>query len=320
MESISSAATSRGGQESQDDQAGQEKRDLKSRLERGVITDIEAGQVIDVRKSASKDEIVRAIRQIPGYEKIEVVVIDMCHTLRNAVQKALPQAVIVIDRFHIQKYANDSMDNVRKRLRKDVKETPGESVMCDKDLLRKHLDKLSPKEQENLQSWFRYMPELRMAYDLKEAYFEIWSSLSSAVARKRYQKWLEQLPVEFKEDFKPLLSAMKNWGEFIFNYFDHRYTNAFTEQANRQIRDILRVSRTCGFETYRAKIIYGTMLRKQMEKRRVAWKEDKGPRPLTGRKRRSDARPKKAKKIRLLPVPPPFQISLLDHGVVGGRV
>ena len=308
------------GQESQDDQAGQEKRDRKSRLERGVITDIEAGQVIDVRKSASKDEIVQAIRQIPSYEKIEVAVIDMSHTLRNAVQEALPQAVIVIDRFHVQRYANDSMDNVRKRLREKVRETPGESVMCDKDLLRKHLDKLSPKEQENLQSWFRYMPELKIAYDLKEAYFEIWGALSSAIARRRYQRWLEKLPVEFKEDFKPLLSAMKNWGEFIFNYFDHRYTNAFTEQANRQIRDILRASRTCGFETYRAKIVYGTMLRKQMEKRRVAWKEDKGPRPLSGRKRRSDARPKKVKKIRLLPTPPPLQISLLDHGVVGGRI
>jgi transposase len=302
------------GQDSQDDQTGLEKRDRKSRLERGVITDIEAGQVIDVRKSASKDEIVQAIRQIPGYEKIEVAVIDMSHTLRNAVQEALPQAVIVIDRFHVQRYANDSMDNVRKRLREKVRETPGESVMCDKDLLRKHWNKLTPEEQENLRGWFRYMPELGRVYEMKEAYFEIWNSPSSVVARKRYQRWLEQLPPAFETDFHPLLSAMRNyWGDYIFNYFDHRYTNAFTEQANRQIRDILRASRTCGFETYRAKIVYGTMLRKQMEKRRLAWKEDKGPRPLTGRKRRSDARPKKAKKIRLLPTPPPLQISLLDN-------
>jgi transposase len=306
--------------ESQGYRTGEEKRDRLSRLERGVITDIETGQVIDVRRSCSKEEIVQAIRQIPGYEKIEVVVIDMCHTLRNAVQEALPQAVIVIDRFHIQKYANDSMDNVRRRLRREVEETPGESVMCDKDLLRKHWNKLSPKEQENLRGWFRHMPELELAYEMKEAYFGIWNSPSGEVARKRYQEWLEKLLLEFKEDFKPLLSAMKNWGEFIFNYFDHRYTNAFTEQANRQIRDILRASRTCGFETYRAKIVYGTMVRKQMEKRRETWKEDKGPRPLTGRKRRSDARPKKAKKIRLLPTPPPLQISLLNHGVVGGRI
>jgi transposase len=301
--------------ESQVHRTGEEKRDRLSRLERGVLADIEAGQVIDVRSSCSKEEMVRAIRQIPGYEKIEVAVIDMSHTLRNAVQEALPKAVIVIDRFHVQRYASDSMDNVRKRLREKVKETPGESVMCDKDVLRKHWNKLSMEEQENLQGWFRYLPELGLAYEMKEAYFGIWSAPSSEVARNRYQGWLEQLPLEFLEDFKPLLSAMKNWGEFIFNYFDHRYTNAFTEQANRQIRDILRASRTCGFETYRAKIVYGTMVRKQMEKCRLTWKNDKETPPLTGRKRRSDARPNKVKKIRLRPAPLPFQISLLGGAV-----
>jgi transposase len=291
----------------------QEKHDRRARLERGVITDIEAGQVIDVRQTCSKDEMVEAIKRIPSSKRIEVAVIDMSHTLRNAVQEALPEAVIVIDRFHIQKYASDSMDNVRKRLRKGVEEKPGESVMGDKDLLRKHWNKLTVKEQENLQSWFRYMPELGLAYEVKEAYFDLWDSRSSVVAKARYQRWRDQFPLQFKEDFRPLLSAMKNWGEFIFNYFDHRFTNAFTEQSNRQIRDILRTTRNCQFETYRGKIVYGTMVRKQMEERRKMWKGDKEGRKLTGRKKRFDARLPKVKKIRLLPVPPPLQISLLSN-------
>ena len=80
--------------------------------------------------------MVEAIKRIPDYTKIEVAVIDMSHTLRNTVQEALPQAVIVIDRFHVQRYASDSMDNVRTRLRKGIDAVPGESVMCDKVLLR----------------------------------------------------------------------------------------------------------------------------------------------------------------------------------------
>jgi transposase len=304
------------GKESREGVAEEEKRDRLSRLERGIITDIEEGQVIDVRQSCSKDEMVRAIRTIPNYQKIEVVVIDMSHALRNAVQEALPEAVIVIDRFHIQRYANDSIDNVRKRLRKEVDEMAEGSAMCDKDLLRKHWGKLSQEEQENLKGWFEYMPELGQAYEIKEAYYEIWNSPSSLVARKRYENWLGQLTPEFANDFHPLLSAMKNWGEYIFNYFDHRYTNAFTEQANRQIRDILRASRTCGFKTYRAKIVYGTMVRKQMEKRRKTWAKPAENRCLTGRKRRSDARPQKVKKLRLLPAPPPHQISLLNDAVM----
>jgi transposase len=298
----------------------QEKHDRRARLERGVLTDIEAGQVLDVRTSCAKEEMVEAIKRIPDYTKIKVAVIDMSHTLRNTVQEALPQAVIVIDRFHVQRYASDSMDNVRTRLRKGIDAVPGESVMCDKDLLRKHWDKLSAEEQENLSGWFRHLPELKLAYDAKEEYFELWSSPSSVVARRRYQKWLEQLPVEFKNDFKPLLNAMQNWGEYIFNYFDHCYTNAFTEQSNRQLRDILRATRNCQFETYRGKIVYGTMVRKRMEAQRKMWSGGKGLRKLTGRKRRSDAHPQKSKKVRLLPTPPPLQISLLDSAVAQSGV
>jgi transposase len=310
-----------GGSKPEGEHRNQENRDRLSRLERGVLTDIEAGQVLNVRTNCSKDEMVQGIEEIPGHEKIEVAVIDMSLALRNAVRKALPQAVIVIDRFHVQKYASDCIDNVRKRLRKqaEVKQAEvklGGSVMCDKDLLRKHWNKLSPEEQENLQGWFRHLPELGLAYETKEAYFELWNSPSSGIARQRYQRWLDQLPPELGVDFRPLLSVMKNWGDYIFNYFDHRYTNAFTEQANRQIRDILRASRTCGFKTYRAKVVYGTMVKKQMEERRKMWAGGKGRHRLTGRKRRCDARPTKAKKIRLLPTPPPMQISLLGNSHV----
>jgi transposase len=313
-------ADTRQAEETLAEEAEEEKRDRLSRLERGIITDIEAGQVIDVRKNCSKKEMIQAIRKIPDYQQVEVAVIDMSHPLRNAVEEALPEAVIVIDRFHVQRYANDSMDNVRKRLRKGVDERPGESFMCDKDLLRKHWNKLTREEQENLKSWFRYMPELGMAYEMKEAYFEIWNSPSSAIARKRYQDWRDRLVgmnSEFENDFQPLLSVMGNyWGKYIFNYFDHRYTNAFTEQANRQLRDILTASRSCGFKTYRAKIVYGTMVRKQMEQQREMWAKARKKRSLTGRKRRSDARLKKANKIRLLPTPPPRQISLLCDAVM----
>lgn len=56
---------------------------------------------------------------------------------------------------------------------------------------------------------------------------------------------------------------MKEWGPFIFHYFDHPFTNAFTESANRRVKDNNRELRGCSFETARARIIYGTYLRKQ---------------------------------------------------------
>jgi transposase len=288
----------------------------RERRQRSVFTDIEAGQVIEVRENSTRDELIAGIKRIPNYKQIEIVVIDMSLVLRSAVQEILPQAVIVIDRFHIQRYANDSMDNVRRRLRLNIDEKRGESTMCDKDLLRKHWYDLSSEEQEYLQLWFKLQPELGVAYHTKEAFFGIWDALSSDIARERYRRWLEQLPSEFWRDFEPLLSPMKNWGEYIFNYFDHRYTNAFTEQANRQIRDILRASRNCSFETYRAKIIYGTQLRKQMEeareKRAKAKKCGKNG-TLTGRKSRKKTKARVGKKSRVILKPAALQMSLLGN-------
>ena len=251
-----------------------------------ILTDIEAGLVIDVWEDYKTDQLTDALGNIRGCEGIEVVVIDMSRKLRKAVQKGLPQAVIVIDRFHIQRKANIGIDKVRERLRMGKRI---HTKICTRDLLRKHWDQLEADGKNFLEKCFELQPELQIAYKTKEAVLEIWHSSSSITARARYQKWLEQFPLNLKKDFKELLTAMKNWGEYVFNFFDHRYTNAFTEQSNRQVKDHNREARGCKFETARAKIIYGTLLRKQMEATRQQKAENKKPRKttrkLTGRAR-----------------------------------
>jgi transposase len=227
-----------------------------------ILTDVEAGIVIDVWKEYRTEQLIDSLRRLPNCEKIEVVVIDMSRKLRKAVQKALPDAVIVIDRFHIQRNANRGIDQVRMRLGMGRRL---QSKMCTRDLLRKHWNKLNDAEKEFLGKWFDLQPELRLGYDLKEAFFAIWFSSSTATAVARYQKWLERLTPKLEKDFGELLTAMKNWKEHIFNYFDHPYTNAFTEQSNRQIKDIKRETRGCGFETARAKSIYGTLIKREMD-------------------------------------------------------
>lgn len=42
---------------------------------------------------------------------------------------------------------------------------------------------------------------------------------------------------------------MRNWGVYIFNYFDHRYTNAYVERLNGVIDDANRVGRGYKFAT-----------------------------------------------------------------------
>lgn len=80
--------------------------------------------------------------------------------------------------------------------------------------------------------------------------------------------------------FKKLLTAMRNWEVYVLNYFEHPYTNAFTERSNGKIKDFLRAARGSTFKTARAKIIYGTLIRQMVmdsAKRRPAKRSLVGP-------------------------------------------
>lgn len=137
--------------------------------------------------------------------------------------------------------------------------------MCHRKLVRKHRGQLTMDEHRQLERYFGLFPELRSAYETKEAFFALWRATSSVAAKALYEEWRVTWPPAIKTDFKALLTAMENWGEYIFNYFDHPYTNAFTEASNRRIKDIQREGRGWSFQTVRAKVIFGTLLRQELK-------------------------------------------------------
>jgi hypothetical protein len=58
-----------------------------------------------------------------------------------------------------------------------------------------------------------------------------------------------------KDAYKDLVRAVDNWHDEIFNYFDKRLTNAYTESINSIIRQVERMGRGYSFEALRAKIL-----------------------------------------------------------------
>jgi transposase len=247
---------------------------IKSK-ERAILTDPVRGLVIDLWPTVRADLLAAALRYWPGRTRVEVVTMDMSAALRKAVRDALPYVTIVIDRYHIQRMANEAMDRVRHRIATEIKLTRGGLQMCPRKLVRKHRYQLSPEEREDQQDYFRLLPELALAYETKEGFFAIWREADKAKAEERpadraaaealYEAWRAGCPPELSRDFKPLLTAMANWGEYIFNYFDYPHTNAFTEASNRRIKDIQREGRGGSFVMVRAKAIFGTLVRQELK-------------------------------------------------------
>jgi transposase len=231
------------------------------------VTDIERGIAIDLWPSARKEDVIESIKKIPGYQKIKYVVIDMSNVLYAAVEEAMPWAVIIIDLFHVLTKANEGMDSVRERCRRKVRPVKGQRIMCKRELLRKHRRKPNEVPAE-LKPWFEAMPELGLAYEVKEAIFEIKYSSSRYTALERLRRWRERFPPQLHDDFSELLSALANWEEWILNYFSARFTNGFTEERNKLVKNIQRETRGCYFETLRWRFLYGPYVKRQIEEAR----------------------------------------------------
>ena len=186
----------------------------------------------------------------------------MWKVYRNVVTTCLPQAQIVVDKFHIQRMANEALETIRKQIRKEVSTRQRLKLKDDRFLLLNRLHNLNPQEYETVKDWMDGFPKLGVAYALKEGFFSIWDAQSRVEAEQRYAAWKASVPTDLLPDFKPLLQAMHNWNTQIFNYFDQWITNAYTESMNSLIKGMNRMGRGYSFEVLRARLLYNEEARK----------------------------------------------------------
>ncbi len=68
--------------------------------------------------------------------------------------------------------------------------------------------------------------------------------------------WKESIPTSIRSYFADLDRAITNWHTEVFNYFDNRITNAYTESANNHIKSIARQGRGYSFDVLRARTLF----------------------------------------------------------------
>jgi transposase len=220
---------------------------------RCILTDLPNRKIINLLKKRDMLTLRRHLLQIKHPERIKIVVIDMWRAYRDEALKRFPSAVIVIDKYHILRLANAAVISVHRRLRRKDKTLQLPKIY----LLRKRKHKLHKAQCRALEKRLEQLPELKEAYRLKEELFNYWNCEHKAEAEQRVDEWVRKIPVYLRSDFEELLSALKNWRQEIFNYFDCRDTNAFTESLNSIIKSMQRAGRGYTFEVARAKLLYG---------------------------------------------------------------
>jgi len=215
------------------------------RRPRAVISNLKNNTAVNMLPDRDKKTVARYLAGLPG---------------REDVREVLPDAIVVVDKFHVQRLGNTALDEFRRSLgradKADLTRKKAAGVKKDLVLFRKRERDLNDRERLLLSGWLNNIPELAEAHRLKETYFDIYEAGSKAEAAARYDAWAKSVGPDHRAAFAPALSAWRNWRPQILAYFDHRITNAFTESLNSLIRTINRRGRGHSFDVLRALVLY----------------------------------------------------------------
>jgi len=227
--------------------------------------------IVALLKGTQAEQIITVLERIPVRKrnKVKEVTMDMAANMIKAVRRCFPNAIRVIDRFHVQKLAYDAVQEARIKYRwealdaesKLIEETRKNKqsfqpeVFSNGDTLKqllarsryllfKHESKWTASQKERANLLFPRYPELFKAYNLAIRLGNIFTICKNKqVAFKRLAIWYNDVEAAGIDAFRTVARSVQQHYEAILNFFDNRSTNASAESFNAKIKAFRATSR-----------------------------------------------------------------------------
>jgi transposase len=214
---------------------------ISAQTEQGTL------HVLTVLPDRLKASVVAWLLTIPAAirRRITTVCTDMWEGYITAVEEVLPDAQIVIDRFHVACHYRDAVDALRKqevrRLQKELPKDAQDSLKRTLWPFRKRAGDLEAAEQARLEVLLAYSPALRHAYTLREELTTIFDTArSKADGLRRICLWRRRVEKSGLTCFAAFLTLLDTWQDLIANYFISRQTSSFVEGLNNKLKVLKR--------------------------------------------------------------------------------
>ncbi|MGB5737546.1 MAG: ISL3 family transposase [Thiohalocapsa sp.] len=204
--------------------------------------------LLAVLPDRNKETVAAFLTAIPERLKATItqVCTDMYSGFVNAAHEELPEAVVVVDRFHVAKAYRDCADAVRKKEVKRLKQTlsPADydaQVKGTLWLFRKPWTALTAAERQRLEPLFERAPNLRTVHQMREVLTAIFEQAQSkAQATEWIQAWRAFVIMQAIPGFEKFFTTLDNHLDEITNYFLDRQTSGFVEGFNNKIKVLKR--------------------------------------------------------------------------------
>jgi len=222
-----------------------------------ILTDPDKHEVLDILPNRNLEELCGYFAGFDHRKEVRCIIMDMSSLFKSMAKSCFPKARIVADRFHVKRQVSWALENVRKRVQKELSKEMRKYFKKSRWLLLKDPKKLTEEDVTKLEILLDVSEDLRHAYLIKNQFGDFMNCQSRHAARKELSKWIVFTQSYQLGEFDRCCETFYNWRSEILNYFSHNYTNGFTEGMNNKIKVLKRVSYGVrNFERFRNRILY----------------------------------------------------------------
>lgn len=205
-----------------------------------ILTDPKNHTLVDILPDRKQATLAPYFQSFSNKKEVEYFVMDMNRAYRDLARTYFPNAKIVIDKFHVARYANWALENVRKRIQKQLHPEKRRYFKRSRKLLLSRRSKLKAENIDALAIILQQSSDLATAYYLKELFYVFMDSQSREDASRNLRNFILAAELSELQEFNACLTMLRNWSTYILNAFDCPYTNGYTEGVNNAIKVIKR--------------------------------------------------------------------------------
>ena len=220
-----------------------------------VVYQIDNGarRLLWIGKDRKEKTLLRFFRMMGKIRtsRLQFVCSDMWKPYLNVIKLKAPQAVHVLDRFHIAMNMNKAIDKVRAE---EVRELKAKGFMAVLKYMRfcllKRPENLTVNQKISLRELLTYNLRTVKAYLLKEQFQVFWTYHSPHHAEAFLDSWTTMAMRSRIEPMKKIARSLRNHRPLILNWFKARGTIALgaVEGLNNKLKVITR--RAYGFRSF----------------------------------------------------------------------
>jgi len=222
------------------------------------------GTLVAIIQGTKSDNIIWALNKIPRNKRSRVkeVTLDMAPNMAIMVRKSFPNAIQVIDRFHVQKLAFEAVQEIRIKYRWEAIEQENKEIELARELKKRYVpqvfgngdtlrqllarsryllfkqrSKWTYSQKQRAELLFERYPLLEKAYDLSIDLGRIYSKTKEkGVALTKLAQWYDKVEKACIKSFAVTAKSIQENYSSILQFFTNRSTNASAESFNAKIK------------------------------------------------------------------------------------